>query len=165
MVEQVYCRWYNWWWFDWNVMKQNWTTVNLAVRAGETSRLLQTRDGVYERAVMVEVIVWGEKKFSEILFWDKIVSYSSASFVASFSRGYTGPSLMQVKEVMPSNSTYVRFLAVISDTDHANVNSQFCCLVSLPFHAVTHWYGFNLQKQPLLNQMNSEHRALVLTWI
>lgn len=44
---------------------------------------------------------------------------------------------MQGKEVMPSNSTYVRFLTVISDTDHANVNLQFC-LVLLPFHAVTH---------------------------
>lgn len=136
VVEQVYCRWYNWWWFAWNVMKQNWTTVNLAVRAGETSRLLQTRDGVYESC--------DGGSNSEILFWDKIVRYCNASFVASFSRGYTGSSLMQGEELMPSNSTYVRFLTVISDTDHANVNLQFC-LVSLPFHAVTHWYGFNLK--------------------
>lgn len=92
--------------------------MNLAVRAGETSRLLQTRDG-------------GSN--NEIVFWDKIVRYSSASFVASFSRGYTGSSLMQGKEVMP----YVCFLTVISETDHANVNLQFC-LVSLAFHAVIH---------------------------
>lgn len=87
--------------------------MNLAVRAGETSRLLQTRDGVYESC--------DGGSNSEILFWDKIVRYCNASFVASFSRGYTGSSLMQGKELMPSNSTYVRFLTVISDTDHANV--------------------------------------------